>query len=157
MTLSRIDWVVMWKLFHYQFFCTHLAIGIPLRLVAARSFGPASASKTSLSVVVTSFASSIFSTWLPVVPVICGGVLAVTVGVAYGESFLIGVPLVAVSMGIETAFLDAVLFRVLLKESIKKRLGVLLVANTLNAAIAFAVLLAWASHHMPIFIAAGES
>jgi hypothetical protein len=52
---------------------------------------------------------------------------------AVGESLLIGVPLVAISMGIETAFLDAVLFRMLLEESVKKRFVSLLIANILNA------------------------
>jgi hypothetical protein len=154
MTFSRIDWVVMWKLFHYQFFWIHLALGIPIRFVTARSFGAASARKTGLSVVVASLASSIFSTWLPIVPILGVGLPLGLLGkVAVGESLLIGVPLVAVSMGIETAFLDAVLFRVLLKEYGKKRFVSLLIANILNASIALTLALAWAFHHMPIFLA----
>lgn len=43
MNLSGVDWVVMWKLYHDQFFWIYLALGIPLRLVAARGFGAASA------------------------------------------------------------------------------------------------------------------
>lgn len=39
-------------------------------------------------------------------------------------------------MGVETALLDAVLFRMLLKESGKKRFMPLLIANILNASIA---------------------
>jgi hypothetical protein len=69
MTLSRIDWVVTWKLHHVQFFWIHLALGIPLRFVAARSFR-ASTSKTTSSVIVASFVSSVSCTWLPIVPVI---------------------------------------------------------------------------------------
>jgi hypothetical protein len=158
MTFSSIDWVVMWRLFHDQFFWIYLAFGIPIRFVAARHFRAASASKTSLSVVVASFASSISTTWLPIVPILGVGLpLALMGRTAVGESLLIGVPLVAISMGIETAFLDAVLFRVLLKESVKKRFMSLLIANILNASIALALGLAWAFHHMPIFLASVDS
>lgn len=154
MTFSRIDWVVMWKLFHYQFFCIYLSLGIPIRFIAAQTFRAASSRKTSLSVVVASLASSVLSTWLPIVPVLGVGLPLGLLGkVAVGESSLIGVPLVATSMGIETALLDAVLFRMLLKESGKKRFMPLLIANILNASIALALGLAWALHHMPIFLA----
>jgi hypothetical protein len=53
-------------------------------------------------------------------------------------------------MGIETAFLDAVLFRKLLKESVKKRSVSLLIANILNASIALALGLAWAFICQPL-------
>jgi hypothetical protein len=157
MTFSRVDWVVMWKLFHDQFFWIYLAVGIPIRFVAARRFGAASTRETSLSVVAASVASSIFSTWLPIVPILGVGLpLGILGKVAVGESLLIGVPLVAVSMGIETAFLDALLFRVLLKNSGNKRFVPLLIANILNASIALALGLAWAFHHMPIFLATAD-
>jgi hypothetical protein len=54
-------------------------------------------------------------------------------------------------MGVETALLDVVLFRMFLKKSSQKRFGPLLIANILNASIALARGLAWAFHHMPIF------
>ena len=158
MTYSRIDWVVMWKLFHVQFFWIYLALGIPIRFVAVRRFGAASSRKTGLSVVVASFASSVFGTWLPIAPIFGVGLPLGLLGkTAVGESFLIGVPLVAISMGIETAFLDAVLFRMLLKESVKKRFVSLLIANILNASIALALGLAWAFHHLPTFVANADS
>ena len=158
MTFSRIDWVVMWKLFHYQFFCIYLSLGIPIRFVAARTFGAASSRKTSLSVVVASLASSVFSTWLPIVPILGVGLPLGLLGkVAVGESFLIGVPLVAIAIDIETALLDAVLFRMLLKEPSKKRFVPLLIANILNASIALALGVAWAFHHMPIFLTTADN
>src|SRR5438874_1452672 len=113
---------------------------------------------TTLSIVVASFASSIFSTWLPIAPILGVGLPLGLLGrTAVGESLLIGVPLVAISMGIETAFLDAVLFRLLLKESVKKRFVSLLIANILNASIALALGLAWAFRHLPIFVANADS
>ena len=151
MTLPRIDWVVMWKLFHYHFFSIYVTVGIPLRLILVRGFKAAPASKTSLYIVVSSFASSLLCT------VISGAVLILAAGGAAGhaagESLLIGVPLVAVSMGMETAFVDAVLMRWLLKESAKQFVR-LLITNILNASIALALGLAWALHHLPLFIAA---
>lgn len=154
MTASRFDWVVMWKLFHLQFFWIYLTLAIPIRFVTARHFGAASSRKTNLSVVVASFASSLFSTWLPIVPILGVGLPLGLLGrTAVGESTLIGVPLVAISMGIEATFLDAVLFCLLLKESVKERFVSLLIANVLNAAIALALGLAWAFHHLPTFVA----
>jgi len=130
MISSRVDWVVMWRLFHVQFFWIYLALGIPIRFVTARRFGAASVHKTSLSVVVAAFASSISSTWFPIVPILGVGLpFGLFARTAVGESLLIGAPLVVISMGIETAFLDAVLFRLLLKGSAKKGFVSLLVAN----------------------------
>jgi hypothetical protein len=64
------------------------------------------------------------------------------------------VPMVALLMGVETALLDAIFVRALLKGSARVGfMALLLVANVLNAAIALALGLAWAHRHMPIFIA----
>ena len=63
------------------------------------------------------------------------------------------VPMVAVLMGVETALLDAIYVRVLLRGSARVGFMALLVANVLNAAIALALGLAWAYRHMPTFIA----
>jgi hypothetical protein len=158
MTSSRIDWVVMWKLFHLQFFWIYLALGILIRFVATRRFGAVSMRKTGLLVVAASFASSVFSTWIPIVPILCVGLpLGLLEKTAVGESLLIGLPLVAISMGIETALLDAVLFRLLLQQPVKKRFVSLLIANILNASIALVLTLAWGGHHLPIFVANADS
>jgi hypothetical protein len=154
MTFSRIDWVVMWKLYHVQFLWIYLALGIPLRVVAARSFG-ASTSKTTSSVIVASFVSSVSCTWLPIAPVICCAAFVLARARAVGESRLISVPVVAVTMGIETAFLDALLFPMLLKQPVKRRFVSLLIANTLNASIALALILVWEFHHPTIFLRCG--
>lgn len=161
MAVSRIDWVVMWKLYHYQFFWIYLALGVPLRLILAGGFKPVLANKTSLYASVSSLASSLLSTWFPIVPIISGAVLMAAAGdlagQAAGESLLFGVPLVAVSMAIETAFVDALLFRLFLKASVDRRFMTLFITNIMNAALALALALAWAFHHLPIFIAALDS
>jgi hypothetical protein len=105
-----------------------------------------------------SVASSIFSTWLSIAPILGVGLPLGLLGkTGVGESLLIGVPLVAISMGVETAFLDAVLFHLLLKEPVKKRFVSLHIANILNASIALALGLAWAFHHLPTFVANAHS
>jgi len=71
-----------------------------------------------------------------------------------GSPLLIGVPLVALSIGIETAIVDAVLLRWLLKESVKRQFVRLFITNILNASIALGLGLTWAFHHLPTFIAA---
>ena len=107
---------------------------------------------------VASFASSVFGTWLPIAPILGVGLRLGFLGrTAVGESVPIGVPLVAISMGIETALLDAMLFRMWLKESVKKRSVSLLIANILNASIALALGLAWAFHHLPTFVVHADS
>src|SRR5437667_11452425 len=107
MTYSRIDLVVMLKLFHVQFFWIYLALGVPIRFVAARRFRAASTCKTTVSIVVASFASSIFSTWLPIAPILGVGLPLVLLGrTAVGESLLIGVPLVAILVAIQTVLPD---------------------------------------------------
>jgi hypothetical protein len=157
MIFSGIDWVVMWRLFHHLFFWIYLALGIPLRAVVARRFGAAGTGKTSPFALAASVASAAFNTWFPILPVACVIALDSVEGDAAGQSFFIGVPLVAVAMATEGALVDAVLFRVLLKESVKKRFVSLLIANVLNSSIALALSLTWAFHHLRPIIATANS
>ncbi len=78
-------------------------------------------------------------------------------GHSAGESILISAPIIAVSLGIETALVDAILFRLLLKDPVNGWSGPFFIANILNAAIALALGVAWAFHHMPSFVAALDS
>ena len=123
MISSRIDWVVMWKLFHVQFFWIYLALGIPIRFVAVRRFGAASSRKTGVSVVVASFASSVFGTWLPIAPIFGVGWTPVR---PFGENCCrrVSSNRCAPSRhlnGNRNRVSRQVLFRMLLKESVKKR------------------------------------
>jgi hypothetical protein len=102
---------------------------------------------------VVSSASSAIGAWAPIVPAIFV-TLCQWIGVR--DSLLIGLPLVAVAMAVQTAFVDALLFRVLLKKTAKRRFGLLLVANTLNATVAFAIGFAWVLHHRPNVIAIAD-
>ena len=154
---SRIIWVVMWKLFHYQFWWIYLCVGVPIRLFLARRLKTVSLGKAGFYAIASSLAASILSTWFPIIPLAGGAILVNIAGYAASESTLITVPMVAVLMGLETALVDAIFFRVLLKGSARVRFRALLVMNTLNATIALALGLTWAFRHMPIFIAALDS
>jgi len=154
MAYSKIDWVVIWKLFHYQFCWIYLALGVPIRLILVRHFKTASVGKTILYVVVSSAISSLASTWFPVIPILAGALLTFVAGHSAGESLVISAPLVGVSLGIETSFIDGILLRLLLKSAINRRFVALLIANLVNATIAVALGLLWAFHRMPTFIAA---
>ena len=157
MTLSKIDWVVMWKLFHYQFCWIYFSVGVPIRLVFTVWVKTVSLGRTSLYAVASSSVASLVSTWFPVMPIVGGAIVIFVAGHAAGESILISVPIVAVSLGLETAFVDAILFRLLLKGPVSVHFGALLILNMLNATIALVLGLAWAFGHMPTFVAALDS
>lgn len=154
MIVSKIDWVVMWRVFHNQFWSIYLWVGIPIRFFLARWAKTISASKASSYAVAASIAASTVSTFFPVIPLAGGAILISLAGHVASESTLITVPMVAVLMGVETALLDALYVRVLLKGSVRVGFRVVLLVNVLNATIALAIGLAWAYRHMPIFIAA---
>jgi hypothetical protein len=153
MAALKIDWTIMWKLFHYDFCWIYLSVGIPIRFLFAQRVKAARLGKRTFYTVASSSLASAISTWFPVVPLIGGTILINTAGDAAGESLLITVPMVALSLGIETAFVDGLLVRPLLKDPLKRQFGALLITNTLNAIIALAIGLAWAFHHIPRFIA----
>jgi len=143
----------MWKLFHYQFCWIYVVVGVPIRLFFAWRVKEVLLGKASFYAVASSSLASLLSTWFPVIPIAGGAVLINIAGDAASASALITVPMVALLMGVETAIVDAIFFRMLLKGSLGVRFRALLAINTLNAAIALTVGLAWAFRHMPIFIA----
>lgn len=151
MTYSGIDWLVTWKLFHWEFCWIYLALGIPIRLILTRGFETTMQRKI-LYLAVCNIILSLASTWFPVVPVIAGALLLA--GHTFGLSLLISAPVVAVALAIETSVIDAILLRPLLKSSVRPRLAALLVANLVNATLALTLGLFWALRHMPIFEAA---
>ncbi|HVM91687.1 MAG TPA: hypothetical protein VMT67_02690 [Terriglobales bacterium] len=157
MSVPTIDWVVLWKLFHLHFFLIYAVIGVPLRLLIGVRKEARSANRARLYAFISSFSMSLLCTWLPIIPIIMGALLMLTTGDRIGHaasgSFFIGVPLVAVSMGIETALVEWLFSRWLLDQSVRTRFVRLLIIGVLNSSIALTVGLAWVSHRMPIFIA----
>jgi hypothetical protein len=149
-----IDWTIMWKFFHYQFCEIYLVTGTTIRLVFTARLRPVSLYKTSTYAVVSSSVAALLNTWFPLVPIISGIILINVVGQRAAESLRISAPMVAASMGIEGFLLDTALFRLLLKEPVRRRLGGLAVVNILNATLAIILGLALAYRHMPVPIAA---
>ena len=147
----------MWKLFHYQFCWIYLGLGVLIRLIFAKRVSTAALGRMSLYAVASSSVASLASTWFPVVPITVDAIPINVGGHAAGESILISAPVVAISLGVQAAFVDATLFRLLLQDSANGRLGAIFITNILNATVALALGLAWAFHHMPSFIAALDS
>jgi len=148
------SWAVMWKLFHRQFWWICLVVGVPIRFLLARWGNTTSATKAGSYAIASGIVASTVSTWFPVIPLAGGAILLNLFENAASESSLTyPVPMVAVLMGVETALLDAIFVRVLLRGSARVGFMALLVANVLNTAIALALGLAWAYRHMPTFIA----
>jgi hypothetical protein len=75
-------------------------------------------------------------------PLIGGAILISVAGHSASASTLISVPIVAVSMGVEPALVDAIFFRVLLKGYVRAQSRALLIASILNATIALTLGLA---------------
>ncbi len=153
MTFSRVEWTILWKLHHLRFFWIYLTLGIPLKGLLVWHLEAGATVKTNACAVLSSLTSSAANVWFPILPVACSLVLNGLLGDAAGQTPFVSVPVVALSMGIEAAFLDWVLFRVLTKESVKRRFVWLLIANMLNASIALAVVLTWVVHHPTMMIA----
>jgi hypothetical protein len=151
--VSKIDWTIMWKFFHHQFFWIYLSVGVLMRLFLARRLKTVSLGKAVFYAIASSLLASFLSTWFPVIPLAGGAILVNIAGYRASESTLITVPMVAVLMGLESALAEAVFVRVLLKRSSRVRFRALLVLNTLNATVGLALGLAWAFGHMPHFIA----
>jgi hypothetical protein len=103
--VSKIDWTVMWKLFHYQFCWIYLIVGVPVRLFVARRLKNVSLGKAGFYAIASSLVASLLSTWFPILPLVGGAILFSVAGHA-AESTLISVPIIAVFMGIETAVGD---------------------------------------------------
>ncbi|MFZ3343219.1 MAG: hypothetical protein WA213_20240 [Terriglobales bacterium] len=154
---SKIIWVIVWKLFHHQFWWIYLCAGVPIRLLLVRRLKTVSLGIAGFYAMASSLVASFLSTWFPIIPLAGGAILINIAGDAAGESTLVTVPMVAVLMGLETALIDAMLVRALLKGSPRVRFRALLFVNALNATVALALGLGWAFRHMPIFIAAWDS
>src|SRR5579864_1544700 len=146
MTFSSVDWTILWKLHHVLFFWIYFIVGIPIKALLAWRVGARSTAKTSGFALLASVASSGFNTWFPILPVSGSLILIGLAGHARSEALFTSVPLVAVTMGIEAALLDWLLFRVVMNKSVKGRAVWVLVANLLNASIALALGLAWVAH-----------
>jgi hypothetical protein len=151
--LSKIDWTLMWKFFHYQFCWIYLSVGLLMRLFLARRLKGISLGKAGFYAITSSLLVSFLSTWFPIIPLGGGAILVNTAGYAAGESTLIAMPMVAVLMGLQSALVEAVLVRVFLKGPSRVRFRALLALNILNAIFALALGVAWAFDHMPTSIA----
>jgi len=116
--------------------------------------GVGTAARTSGFATLASAVSSALNTWFPILPLFCAFILISLP--RHSPDANLSVPLVAVTMGAEAALLDWVLFRLVMKKSLKGRVAWVLVANLLHASIALSLGLVWVVHHPTMMIAAAN-
>jgi hypothetical protein len=148
MIFSGVDWTILWKLHHVLFFWIYFAVGIPMKALLGWRVGVGSAARTSGFATLASVISSAFNTWFPILPLFCAVIL-----IRHASDGNLSVPLVAVTMGAEAALLDWILFRLVMKKSVKGRAGWILVTNLVHAAIALSLGFVWVLHHPTMMIA----
>jgi hypothetical protein len=151
MRFSGVDWTILWKLHHVLFFWISFAVGIPIKALLGWRVGVGSAARAGRFATLASVVSSALNTWFPIFPISCAFILIGLPG--HSTDANLSVPLVAATMGAQAALLDWVLFRVVMKKSVKGRLGWVLVANLLHSSIALSLGLVWVVHHPTMMIA----
>ena len=154
MIFSGVDWTILWKLHHLLFFWIYFAVGIPIKALLGWRVGVGSAARTRGFATLASAVPAALNTWFPILPLCCAFILISLPG--HSTDANLSVPLVAVTMGAQAALLDWILFRLLMKKSVKGRVGGILVANLLHASIALGAGLLWVVHHPTMMIAARE-
>jgi hypothetical protein len=155
MTLSGVDWTILWKFYHLRFFWIYLTVGIPIKGPFAWRLETGSAAKTGAFALLASLASSACNTWFPILPIACGLIVSGFARHVVGQS-LLTVPLVAVTMGIEAASLDYLLVRTFMKRSVRRRFMWVLIANVLSASVALGLGFAWVAYHPMMMIATAK-
>ena len=157
MTIFRqVDWFILWKFFHFQFFIIYLIFGILLRVFHWVREERVLVVRKGLYVITSSLATALLNTWLPVLPVICGLVVMWIARDATGKTSLSSVVVVAASMGLQAAGIEQFIARFILKRPVKKEFLRCLVMNLIDASVALVVGLMWSFHHLPNMIAALE-
>jgi len=118
MFLPKIDWLVVWKIYHYPFFFwSYAALSLATRALMLRRVDPASPFKTWL---LSSSASLLVVPAMPFLAVPAFMLVALVAGRVGVYSFFMAVP-IAVSLGSAGALVDAILFRLLLRKTVGKK------------------------------------
>jgi len=128
-------------MYHYpHFFWVYVLCGLPLRMLAVRRSGAVLPKRAWL---VSSAASVIFVFCVPFAALPAFLVVALGAGNHAMYSLLMGLP-IAASVGAAAAMVDAVLFRVVLRETVnRKTLLLLFGTNALNVSVAIGGVLGW--------------
>jgi len=146
MTNRSVDWLMFWRWYHYTFFWVLLAVGILFRIAYALRFPRLPWNRASFFAVGTTVVSSFCAGWFPILPVLFGGLLTLAVG-SFASRLFVAAPLIAVSLSVETAFIDMLWLRLQLKEVPKRSFPQLLMANLLITSTALPLVLTWALTH----------
>lgn len=150
MSLPQVDWLVVWKIYHYPyFFWSYSVLSLAIRFAALRLLNSAAPTKTW-------FLSSTASLFIvPAVPfiVLPAFALAMAVGKVAVYSLLMALPIV-LSVGLFGGLIDGILLRLLLGQAVgRRRMWVLFGTNLLVAVLAVGTVVALMLAHPPRIIA----
>lgn len=151
MSLPQVDWLVVWKIYHYPyFFWTYAAASLAIRFLTCRHLNSAAPTKTWL---LSSTASLLI---VPVVPFLVLPALALaamTVGKIVLYSLLMAVPIV-LSVGLFGGLIDGILLWMLLREAVgRRRMWFLFGTNLVVALVAVGSVVALMLAYPPQIIA----
>jgi hypothetical protein len=134
MPLPQVDWLVVWRIYHYPyFFWMYAVLSLVIRFQTCRHLNSAAPTKTWL---LSSTASLLIVPAVPFLAVPAFALVAVAVGKVGVYSLLMALPIV-LSVGLFGGLIDGILVRVSLREAVgRKRICFLLGTNLLVALVA---------------------
>jgi len=155
MSLPQVDWLVIWKIYHYPyFFWAYTGLSLAIRFLMLRYVNSAALIKTWA---LSSAASLLI---LPAMPFVVLPVFALaesTVGDVAVHSLFMALP-VAISIALFAGLIDGILLRLLLREAVdRRRMKFLVCTNILVMFSAVGTVLAIMLAHPPQIIAMADS
>jgi hypothetical protein len=141
MPLRQVDWLVVWKIYHYPyFFWMYAVLSLVTRFLICRHLNSGAPIKTWFF---SSTASLLIVPAVPFLAVPAFALAATAVGKVAAYSLLMALP-IALSVGLFAGLVDGMLLRVLLREAVgRKRMWLLFGMNlaVTLAAVGFVVAL----------------
>jgi hypothetical protein len=146
-TWSRIDWFSCWKFYHWPFFATYASLAIASAALLTLRYRPEWA-RIWACAACSGIIIAAFNTWTPLIPVVGGGVLVWIGGDQLVNSMRVGLPTVAVGMGIEGGLLQLAVIRLIFRGTQHRPSFLrLLIVNTLAAVTALVLGVLWILGH----------
>jgi hypothetical protein len=127
MPLRQVDWLVVWKIYHYPyFFWMYAVLSLVTRFLICRHLNSGAPIKTWF---LSSAASLLIVPAVPFLAVPAFALAAIAVGKVAVYSLLMALP-IALSVGLFAGLVDGILLRVLLREAVgRKRMWLLFGMN----------------------------
>lgn len=151
MSLPQVDWLVVWKIYHYPyFFWVYTVLSLAVRFLTHRHLNPAAPTKTWL---VSSTASLLIVPAIPFLAMPAFALAIMTLGKVAIYSLLMALPIV-LSAGLFGGLVDGFVLRLLLRKALgRRRMWILLAANLLVALVTVGAVVALMLAYPPQIIA----